>query len=214
MNAPRVRTAGPGRPKDPEKRASILNAAKRLFPEHGFEGTSMDVVAAAAGVSKLTVYSHFTDKETLFVEAVKGRCAEQLPASLFDVEDVGSLRQQLEAIARAFFDLIVSEDAIALHRLLTAGSGKTEKLAQMFWDAGPQLVQAGFAEFLKREVAVRKLDIEDADLAASQFFCLLRGEPHARLLCGCQEFALDDAQVTAHIRANVDMFLRAYTSRT
>ncbi len=59
-----TRAAGPGRPKDLGKRASILEAAKRLFIEQGYLGVSMDQIAAAAGVSKLTVYSHFGDKET------------------------------------------------------------------------------------------------------------------------------------------------------
>ena len=67
------RSASPGRPKDLEKRAAILAAAKQLFPEQGFDGTSMDAIATAAGVSKLTVYSHFTDKEGLFVEAIRDR---------------------------------------------------------------------------------------------------------------------------------------------
>ena len=57
-----AKAAGPGRPKDPGKRAAILDAAKRLFVSQGFERVSMDQIAAEAGVSKLTVYSHFGDK--------------------------------------------------------------------------------------------------------------------------------------------------------
>ena len=62
---------GPGRPKDPAKRKAILEAAETLFLRNGYDGSSMDAIAAEAGVSKLTVYSHFTDKETLFAFAVK-----------------------------------------------------------------------------------------------------------------------------------------------
>ena len=58
-------TATPGRPKDMAKRQSILDVAKCLFLELGYEGSSMDSIALAAGVSKLTVYNHFNDKETL-----------------------------------------------------------------------------------------------------------------------------------------------------
>ena len=61
-----AKPAGPGRPKDPGKRAAILDAAKRMFVSHGFERVSMDQIAAEAGVSKLTVYSHFGDKDRLF----------------------------------------------------------------------------------------------------------------------------------------------------
>ncbi|MEO8012257.1 MAG: TetR/AcrR family transcriptional regulator [Dokdonella sp.] len=210
MNIAIVKTCGPGRPKDLEKRAAILNAAKRLFPEYGFEGTSMDAIAAAASVSKLTVYSHFKDKDSLFVEAVRVRCTEQMPPELFEMENKGSLREQLRAIASAFFALVMSEEAISLHRLLSAGSGSSEKLAQMFWEAGPQVVQHGFARFLEREVAAQNLDVADIERAASQFFCLLKGDLHARMLCGCGAASIAPAEIQTHLDATVDMFLRAY----
>lgn len=105
-----ARPCGPGRPKDLEKRAAILAAAKRLFPDSGFEGTSMDAIAADAGVSKLTVYSHFRDKETLFTAAIRERCEEQMPEALFDVDLQGPVRGQLEAIARAFFTLVAAPE--------------------------------------------------------------------------------------------------------
>src|SRR5690606_31620579 len=69
--------AAPGRPKDLEKGSAILDAARRLFTTQGFDGASMDQIAAAAGVSKLTVYSHYGDKETLFAEVVKSYCEQQ-----------------------------------------------------------------------------------------------------------------------------------------
>ncbi|HET6546297.1 MAG TPA: TetR/AcrR family transcriptional regulator [Rhodanobacteraceae bacterium] len=209
MNASVLKTPGPGRPKDLEKRAAILEAAKRLFPIRGFEGTSMDAIASDAGVSKLTVYSHFHDKETLFVAAVRAKCEDQMPAALFDVDPAGPVRRQLEAIARAFFALITSQEAIALHRLLTACSGSSPKLAQLFWEAGPQRVQQAFADFLRKQVDTGRMDIPDVKRAAAQFFCLLKGEQHARLLCGCGRSG-SDAEIDEHLRATVDFFLRAY----
>ena len=104
-----ARTAGPGRPKDLAKRASILEAAKQLFLEQGYQGVSLDQIAATAGVSKLTVYSHFGDKETLFAAAITASCEEVLPEELFARPPAGSLREQLHGIGRAFFDLIISD---------------------------------------------------------------------------------------------------------
>lgn len=204
-----AKPCGPGRPKDLEKRAAILDAAKRLFPLSGFEGTSMDTIATEAGVSKLTVYSHFTDKETLFFHAIRERCEEQLPTHLFDVDLKGPVRRQLEAIAFAFFKLVTQPDSIALHRLLTSGTKGAEKLNQLFWDAGPRLVQSGFQEFLRKEVEAGQLAIADLPRAASQFFALLKGELHARLLCGCAA-PFSENDIDAHVRATVELFLRAY----
>jgi len=209
MNVAIARTCGPGRPKDLEKRAAILDAAKRLFPLHGFEGTSMDAIAAEAGVSKLTVYSHFTDKETLFFAAIRARCEEQMPGTLFDVQPGGPVRHQLEEIARAFFALVTAPESIALHRLLTSGTGLSDKLVQMFWEAGPQRVQCAFQQFLRHEVEAGQLAIEDIPRASSQFFALLKGDLHARMLCGCSP-SFCQRDVDHHIRATVEMFLRAY----
>jgi TetR/AcrR family transcriptional repressor of mexJK operon len=206
-----AKTCGPGRPKDLEKRAAILDAAKRLFPLSGFEGTSMDAIAADAGVSKLTVYSHFTDKETLFVAAIRARCEDQVPAALFDVDASGPVRGQLEAIAHAFLGLITTPEAISLHRILTS-SGSSPKLSQLFWEAGPLRMRQSFEEFLKKEVEAGKLEIPDITRAASQFFSLLKGELHARLLCGCTQ-SITAQDIDDQVNATVDLFLRACTPR-
>ena len=207
-----AKTCGPGRPKDLEKRAAILDAAKRLFPLSGFEGTSMDAIAAEAGVSKLTVYSHFTDKETLFVAAIRARCQDQVPDALFDVDTSGPVRGQLEAIAHAFLRLITSPEAIALHRLLTASGSASPKLAQLFWEAGPLRMRQSFEQFLAKEVEAGQLDVPDITRAASQFFALLKGEMHARLLCGCTQ-SISAQDIEQHVSATVDFFLRAFAPR-
>ncbi len=209
MNASPERCNGPGRPKDLEKRAAILDAAKRLFPQNGFEGTSMDAVATEAGVSKLTVYSHFGGKEALFVEVVRCKCDALLPGILFDVDVKAPVRGQLLGIARAFFNLMMSDGALGMHRTLVASSRQSPKLARLFWEAGPVEVQAALAEMLGKEVAARQLDIADTRRAASQFFALLKGEHHARMLFGCGQPTAEEAE--AHLEATVDMFLRAYS---
>src|SRR6476660_8560221 len=112
------RSPGPGRPKDPGKRAAILDAAKRMFVSHGFERVSMDQIAAEAGVSKLTVYSHFGDKESLFGEAVRAHCEQGMPTSLFVAEPETPIRERLNAIGTAFFSMVMTPEAIAGHRIL------------------------------------------------------------------------------------------------
>lgn len=208
MNQP-ARPAPPGRPKDLEKRAAILDAAKVLFVEQGYSGTSMDAIAQRAGVSKLTVYSHYTDKDTLFVEAVRARCEEQLPQDLFLADLTGPIDKQLSKIGHAFFALITSDEAIAIHRVMARQLPEESKLPKLFWEAGPKRIQTAFAEFLRAEVAAGQLAITDVERAASQFVCLVKGDHHARLLCGCQD-ACQRVDVEHHIAATVELFLRAY----
>jgi len=205
---PPPKPSSPGRPKDLGKRAAILEAAKRMFTGHGFERVSMDQIAAEAGVSKLTVYSHFGDKETLFSAAITAKCEEQLANGLFAVDPESSLRDQLLGIGRAFLTLINSEESLAILRVVATQPPPT-KLGQLFWDAGPRLVQEALASFLRDEIAAGALDIPDVQRAASQFLCMLKGEMHMLLLCGCIE-QIDPVEAEAHVQATVDMFLRAY----
>jgi TetR/AcrR family transcriptional repressor of mexJK operon len=209
--APRP-TAAPGRPKDLEKGSAILEAARQLFTGQGFDATSMDQIATAASVSKLTVYSHFGDKETLFAAVVKSYCEQQLPDALFDEQPGLPLRERLLGVARAFFGMISAPEAVAGHRILCSPRMAESPLPRMFWEAGPERVQAAFAELLRRRVGAGELEIDDVPRASAQFFTLLKGEAHARMVFGCGTgMACGDAE--RHVEATVDMFLRAYGRR-
>lgn len=196
------------------KRAAILDAAKRIFTAQGFEATSMDQIAADAGVSKLTVYSHFGDKEALFAAAVEAHCSSQLPPSLFDPAPGTPLRERLLGVARAFYAMVSSPEAVAGHRMLCTPQLAGTPLSKLFWEAGPQRVHDQFAQLLQRRIDGGELDVGDAPdavaRAASQFFALLKGEPHARMVFGCCERVPAARLANAHVEASVDMFLRAY----
>lgn len=207
--SPKPTSAAPGRPKDLGKGAAILEAAKQLFTLHGFGGVSMDQIAAEAGVSKLTVYSHFGDKEALFAAAVKAHCERQLPDSLFDADLDTPLRERLLQIAGAFFTMISAPEAIAGHRIMCTPKMADSPLPAMFWEAGPRRVQDAFAQLLSRRVASGELEIDDLPRASSQFFALLKGEPHAQLVFGCSDGMCAQA-VQSHLAASVDLFVRAY----
>lgn len=206
-----AKPAGPGRPKDPGKRTAILEAAKQLFVRQGFAGTSVEQIAAAAGVSKLTVYSHFGDKDTLFVEAVKAKCVAQMPDEMF-VRPGRDIRASLTDIAEHFHALVSSEDAVALQRVLMTDGRDNPKLCQLFWEAGPARITAGLVRFLDEAVQAGLLDVPDTQLAAEQFLCLLKGSVNMRILLPgiCELKDHDDAE---HVRSVVDLFLRAYGRR-
>ncbi|MET1161280.1 MAG: TetR/AcrR family transcriptional regulator [Pseudoxanthomonas sp.] len=206
---PATRLSGPGRPKDLAKRDAILEAAKRLFAHEGYTGVSMDQIAADAGVSKLTVYSHFGDKEALFAAAVRAKCEEMLPDDLFAQELKGPLQAQLKAIASGFFALISSDEAISTHRMMITPGNADDPLRKLFWEAGPQRTHEAFAAFLQSRVDAGELVIADVQRASEQFFSLIKGEMHSRMMCGiCARPARGD--INTHIEASVDMFLRAY----
>lgn len=205
------RTAGPGRPKDLAKRAAILDAAKEMFIEQGFNGVSMDSIAARAGVSKLTVYSHFGDKDTLFAEAIRTKCVEMMPDELFITDSNGPLRDQLIGIGHAFFTLVSSDAAIATQRMMMSPD-TDDHVRQMFWQAGPARTNSALTEFLRARCERGELQIDDLTTATRQFFCLVKGELHAHLMCGLCTTP-DAPDTDSHLAASVDFFLRAYATR-
>ncbi|GAA3914951.1 TetR/AcrR family transcriptional regulator [Luteimonas lutimaris] len=205
-----ARQASPGRPKDLAKGAAILEAAKRMFTLHGYERASMDLIASEAGVSKLTVYSHFGDKDALFAAAVKSHCETQLPDALFEPSPDTPLRERLLGIARAFFAMVSSPEAVAGHRIMCSPQVTDSPLPEIFWKAGPERVQTAFSKLLQSRIDAGQLEIPDVALASSQFFALLKGEVHARMVFGC---CSGNRPVDEHLDACVDMFLRAYGVR-
>lgn len=200
---------GPGRPKDLAKREAILDAAKSLFLSLGYANTSMDAVAAAAGVSKLTVYSHFTDKQTLFGAAVMATCQNQLPDLLFEYPDGVAVEQVLLNIARGFQALISSDEAVKLSRLIIALGSQDPGFGQYFYEAGPKRVLAGMEALLRSVDQRGLLRIDNPLQAAEHFFCLVKGAPDYRLLIGYAP-ALEGDEAEAHVQEVVGVFVRAY----
>ncbi len=200
---------GPGRPKDLAKREAILEAAKSLFLSLGYANTSMDAVAAAAGVSKLTVYSHFTDKQTLFCSAVMATCQIQLPDLLFEYPEGVPVEEVLLNIARGFQALISSDEAVKLSRLIMAQGSLDPSFGEYFYEAGPKRVLAGMEGLLRQMDARGLLRIDNPLSAAEHFFCLVKGAPDYRLLLGCAG-PLEGQEAEAHVREVVGVFLRAF----
>lgn len=215
MNAAPARAIGPGRPKDMEKRAAILEAAKRLFPQHGYEGTSMDAVAAEAGVSKLTVYSHFGDKDSLFREALRERCRQALPDSVFEAARAKSLREGMLVIAHAHARAVTDSEAIGTWRAILGDCRQgNPRLGQLLWEEGPGRMRTMMEHFLVVAIKRGDLKIADTSRAAGQFLALLKGDLHAMRLfgcAGCQEGF--EREVVATAEAAVEMFLRAYAKK-
>lgn len=191
------------------KRQAILQAAQTLFLRQGYDGSSMDAIATEAGVSKLTVYSHFNDKESLYIAAVKARCELELPSLIFDQSPDEPVETLLRRIGTAFTELANSPESIALHRLLLSSTGHELPLARAFYEIGPLRVTAELAELLRRLSEGGQLRIDNPQHAAEHFFCLLKGSANFRLLLGCGE-PPSAAESEHHVTEVVQLFTRAY----
>jgi TetR/AcrR family transcriptional repressor of mexJK operon len=216
MNAsPKMKPQGPGRPKDMEKRAAILDAAKALFVQTGFGGTSMDNVAAAAGVSKLTVYSHFGDKDNLFREVVRAHIQDRLPDDMFAAVPGGDIRMRLVNIAHAYAGMETNSDTVGTFRAILSDcqQGGNPRFGRLLWEEGPARTHALMQKLLQQGVDDGALAITDVSRAATQFQALLKGDLLLRRLFGCEDCVVKFAdEVTTNALAAVDMFLLAYSA--
>jgi AcrR family transcriptional regulator len=212
---PHTRQPGPGRPKDMEKRAAILEAAKALFVRNAFAGTSMDAIAAEAGVSKLTVYSHFGDKDNLFREVIRAHIQDLLPEETYAYEPGADIRDILLRIALIHARLDCDQQTVGTFRAILSDCRQgLPRYGKLIWEEGTVRTQALMERLLGQAVAAGQLDIADIPRAAEQFFALIKGNLVLRRMFGCVECNEDYArEIEATARAGVDTFLRAYRPR-
>lgn len=176
----------PGRPKDTTKRAAIVEAAKRLFEAGAYESVTMEQVASAAGVAKMTVYSHFLDKESLF-EAMVQSTSDTLVAALpARPGRDGDLEDELVQFGCVFLEVLLSRGVLhSMHRHIDQFS-RNPALAERFYNAGPGRTRATLAAWLASGATGRRLSKAEAVEAASDLMSLWLGDLPIRLVLGLQ----------------------------
>ena len=118
-----VRTTG--RPRSLEADEAILDAATGLFIELGYDGLTVEGVAARAGVGKTTIYRRYPSKPDLVMAAAERMCAQKGP-----VADTGSLRGDLLATAKSYRRLLTSTDAGRAIPATVAAAARNEELSR------------------------------------------------------------------------------------
>jgi TetR/AcrR family transcriptional repressor of mexJK operon len=191
------------------KAESILAAAKRTFLASGFGTVSMDTIAREAGVSKATVYAHFVGKEELFGAVIGRECGLYFARFSAGELDPVNIRASLAVLGRRYLELVLSPDAIALHRIILGEVTRFPGLGEVFWRAGPERQRLQIEAFLESAVASGTLSVPDARLAAEQFVSLVRGEIQLRQLL-LLEAKAGEAEIDAVVEGAVDTFIRAF----
>ncbi len=191
------------------KAESILAAAKRAFLAAGFGAVSMDTIAREAGVSKATVYAHFGSKEELFGAVIERECEQYFDRFSAGELDPRDVRTSLIILGRRFLELILSSDAIALHRIIVGEVTRFPMLGQVFWRAGPERERVQIEAFLRSAAAAGALALPDPRLAAEQFVSLVRGDVQLRQLLRL-EANPGDREIEIVVEGAVGTFLRAF----
>ncbi len=168
----------------PSKRELIVAAARKLFLEAGYGATSMDAIAAEAGVSKRTVYSHFQNKESLFAAIMGDMCriiGGSNPEEPIPDEEP---EQVLKTLGLHILHSVLEPEALDVFRVVLAENATFPELGSAFWDAGPVVMKNYLAWYLTELDRRGVLSVPDADLAAFQFMGMIKWPCHIRLLFG------------------------------
>ncbi len=198
-----------GRPKDPEKRDAIIRAARELFLRDGVSAVSVDGIAKAAGVAKVTIYSHFADKEALFRAVIQAETADyQHPPADQTATDAAEFRARLVEFGTTLIGVLSRPGVLALGRLLASEATRHPEQVAWFYETGPDATKRRLAGFLERSAAFGYVRFDDPTAAADQLLSMWASN------LGRQQLGLagqpSPDEVERHVRRCVEVFLRAY----
>jgi TetR/AcrR family transcriptional regulator, mexJK operon transcriptional repressor len=192
------------------KRQAIAAAALTLFARDGYERTSVDAIAAEAGVSKRTVYSHYGDKENLFLlvlretfAQMRERFAEVLLQSLSDATDVE--KSLVNGIRETVMKVSHAPERVLLVRLVIAEMPHFPALPEIVRN---RAIQPIIAEAVTQLAKAGLLSLDDPELAADHLSALTFGQINNRSMMGT--LPLSDAEIDRIITSGVRVFLCAY----
>lgn len=168
------------------KRAAIVDAARRAFLENGYASTSMDRIAAGAGVSIKTVYRHFDNKDDLFSAVMQAACSQD--GAFEGWED--KLDERAPSLERPWFSKppstalvmagveylqhALSPEQLALYRVVTQDAHRFPELGRRYREEVIEHRNALFARYLDRWAPAQKWKVRNRERAANAFVGMLR----------------------------------------
>lgn len=153
---------------DSSKRRQILDGARKVFMDLGFDGASMNEIARSAGVSKGTLYVYFTDKNRLF-EAIVQEEALAHGQVLFNFDPGRGVETTLREFGKAYLELVCRPGGGSAIRTVMAIAERMPDVGRRYYENVLQKTINGLADYLQAHVRSNELAIENCQLAASQF---------------------------------------------
>jgi AcrR family transcriptional regulator len=153
---------------DSSKRRQILDGARKVFLDLGFDGASMGEIARAAGVSKGTLYVYFADKYRLFEAIVEEETVVQGKAA-FSFDTARDVASNLAGFGEAYIAMVCRPGGGSAIRTVMAIAERMPEVGRRYYDRVLEATINCLADYLEGRVQAKELAIEDCQLAAAQF---------------------------------------------
>jgi AcrR family transcriptional regulator len=196
---------------DSSKRRQILDGARKVFMDLGFDGASMNEIARSAGVSKGTLYVYFADKSRLF-EAIVGEEALEHGKVVFNFDPVRDVATTLREFGKAYVELLCRPGGGSAIRTVMSIAERMPEVGRRYYENVLEKSINRLAEYLQAHVAPDDLAIDDCQLAASQFMEVCKASLFLPFVFQAAP-APSAARIDEVVESAVRMFLAAYRAK-
>ena len=186
------------------KRAAILDAARDAFLRDGYEGSSMEGIAAAAGVSIMTLYRHAESKDDLFAAVIAGACYPTDEAQQRKVAELlqKPLEEMLVFAAVLLQDRLASPQTTALLRAVMVETARFPQLAVMTYRGLIGTHEEMLDAFLSERDETAGIDPAQRRKLGAAFINRLVGVDNLRVLLGLTGATAQERRARARQAAN------------
>lgn len=190
----------------------ILDEASRLFIQRGYEATSVEAIAAAAGISKRTYYTRFTGKADVFEAVILRYVRRNVRARPSRRKRGEGLEAALLELAFHLLDWILQPEVVGLYRVTIAEVTRFPELARMVAEYAVNDAMRSFEPVFRAYLPDTVSD-EDISFMSTQFMQAIGAELFHRAVQGMDRPGLTTAKRT-QVRRAVALFLSGVSSRS
>jgi AcrR family transcriptional regulator len=199
-----------GRPQvrcDEETRGLLIEAARQEFQAQGYAGTCMNDVAQRAGVSTKTVYRLIPNKADLLRRVI----ADTIGLFMLNIDaeplEALPMSEALERILVAYGTLTLSDEVIAMNRLIIRECDQFPEIAAAFYEAAIKRTTDAMAGWLRRQCERGLIKLEDPQAVAGMLRGMMIMEPQRAVMLG-QRIAPDHDEIVARAKQCARLFLK------
>ncbi len=196
---------------DSSKRRQIVDGARKVFMDLGFDGASMGEIARSAGVSKGTLYVYFADKSRLFEAIVEEESLEQGKVA-FNFDPERDVTTTLMDFGQAYIQLLCRPGGGSATRTVMAIAERMPEVGRRFYNNVVALTIAKLAAYLEARVRSGDLEIDDCQLAAMQFMQMCQASLFMPFIFQAAP-APSAERIAEVVESATRMFLAAYRAK-